>query len=385
MTRAKPVKRSAERSTSSTSAPKLLPAERGDEIRRLADGGAVVAVVGQSPIDDASLGAADVSVALDIAGSSTAEWSVQLASDDVRDAAWAIRLAHRCRDEARLGLTLAIAPAAAAVLAVAFALAPPAVAPIASLGGTLARGAASSRAADRRLPGWFHGTNAASGGRHLTARPTEGDTDRSEERGGLEPRFWTSAASPDVRAAAARPGCLHGQARAALDRAASPDHRHIFRLAPSTSPSTAARAGARGRSQIGYATVYRTMKMLAESGIVSERRFGDGHTRYELADEDAHHDHLICLECGSITEFEEPLIEELQERSRRSTASRCGTTSTSSTACAPNAGKIRDSRNADLGEGPTGAGTTQTNVLRSRSKGRGRSPQVTLYASRALS
>jgi P-type Cu+ transporter len=117
--------------------PELLPAERGDEIRRLADGGAMVAVVGQSPIDDASLSASDVSVVLDIAGSSTAECSVQLASDDVRDAAWAIRLAHRCRDEARLGLTLAFAPAAAAVLAVAFSLAPPLVAPIASLGGTL--------------------------------------------------------------------------------------------------------------------------------------------------------------------------------------------------------------------------------------------------------
>jgi len=66
-------------------------------------------------------------------------------------------------------------------------------------------------------------------------------------------------------------------------------------------------------SRVGYATVYRTMKMLVDGGIVSERRFGDGHTRYELADEEAHHDHLICLECGSITEFEEPMIEQLQE------------------------------------------------------------------------
>lgn len=66
--------------------------------------------------------------------------------------------------------------------------------------------------------------------------------------------------------------------------------------------------------RIGYATVYRTMKMLSESGIVHEHRFGDGFTRYELADEQAHHDHLICLTCGSITEFEEPLIEELQDR-----------------------------------------------------------------------
>ncbi|MBX3181273.1 MAG: transcriptional repressor [Polyangiaceae bacterium] len=67
-------------------------------------------------------------------------------------------------------------------------------------------------------------------------------------------------------------------------------------------------------SRIGYATVYRTLKMLSESGVVDERRFDDGITRYELADDDAHHDHLICTECGFIQEFEEPLIEELQER-----------------------------------------------------------------------
>ena len=66
--------------------------------------------------------------------------------------------------------------------------------------------------------------------------------------------------------------------------------------------------------RIGYATVYRTVKMLAESGIASERKFGDGFTRFELADEGAHHDHLICVECGAIQEFEEPLIEELQDR-----------------------------------------------------------------------
>ncbi len=67
-------------------------------------------------------------------------------------------------------------------------------------------------------------------------------------------------------------------------------------------------------SRVGYATVYRTMKMLSEGGIANELHFGDGVTRYEIADEDAHHDHLICEECGQITEFEEPLIEELQER-----------------------------------------------------------------------
>ncbi len=66
--------------------------------------------------------------------------------------------------------------------------------------------------------------------------------------------------------------------------------------------------------KVGYATVYRTLKLLAECGVANERRFGDGLTRYELADDASHHDHLICIDCGDITEFEEPRIEELQER-----------------------------------------------------------------------
>ncbi len=65
--------------------------------------------------------------------------------------------------------------------------------------------------------------------------------------------------------------------------------------------------------KVGYATVYRTLKLLTECGVAFERRFGDGLTRYELADEEAHHDHLICVDCGKITEFEEPEIEALQE------------------------------------------------------------------------
>jgi len=66
--------------------------------------------------------------------------------------------------------------------------------------------------------------------------------------------------------------------------------------------------------KVGYATVYRTLKLLTESGVAQEHHFGDGHTRYELADSEAHHDHLICVECGSITEFEEPAVEALQDR-----------------------------------------------------------------------
>ena len=65
-------------------------------------------------------------------------------------------------------------------------------------------------------------------------------------------------------------------------------------------------------ARIGYATVYRTLKMLAECGIAHERHFDDGFARYELASSESHHDHLICTSCGRIVEFEEPKIEDLQ-------------------------------------------------------------------------
>lgn len=66
-------------------------------------------------------------------------------------------------------------------------------------------------------------------------------------------------------------------------------------------------------ARVGYATVYRTLKLLTECGVAFERKFGDGLTRYELADEESHHDHLICVECQNIIEFEEPRIERIQE------------------------------------------------------------------------
>ncbi len=63
---------------------------------------------------------------------------------------------------------------------------------------------------------------------------------------------------------------------------------------------------------IGYATVYRTMKLLAECGLAVERHFHDGEARYESTVDRAHHDHLICEGCGTIVEFEENRIESLQ-------------------------------------------------------------------------
>jgi Fur family ferric uptake transcriptional regulator len=69
--------------------------------------------------------------------------------------------------------------------------------------------------------------------------------------------------------------------------------------------------------KVGYATVYRTLKLLKESGLAYERHFEDGVSRYEVAHVDEHHDHLICLECGLIVEFEDERIEELQDELAR--------------------------------------------------------------------
>ncbi|MBN1958005.1 MAG: transcriptional repressor [Desulfuromonadales bacterium] len=69
--------------------------------------------------------------------------------------------------------------------------------------------------------------------------------------------------------------------------------------------------------KIGYATVHRTLKLLAECGIAVELNFGDGQTRYEPVKADQHHDHLICTSCGKIIEFSEPRIENLQEQVAR--------------------------------------------------------------------
>jgi len=66
--------------------------------------------------------------------------------------------------------------------------------------------------------------------------------------------------------------------------------------------------------RIGYATVYRTLKLLKECGLAFERHFGDGVSRYEVAWEDEHHDHLICIECEKIIEFENDAIEDLQHK-----------------------------------------------------------------------
>ena len=66
-------------------------------------------------------------------------------------------------------------------------------------------------------------------------------------------------------------------------------------------------------SHISIATVYRTVKLFEEAGILERREFGDGRARWESAERD-HHDHLIDLSSGEVIEFVDAEIERLQER-----------------------------------------------------------------------
>lgn len=65
--------------------------------------------------------------------------------------------------------------------------------------------------------------------------------------------------------------------------------------------------------RISLATVYRTVKLFEEAGILDKHDFGDGRARYETADRE-HHDHLIDLQSGEVIEFIDEEIEALQER-----------------------------------------------------------------------
>ncbi|HBU13487.1 MAG TPA: transcriptional repressor [Gemmobacter sp.] len=80
-----------------------------------------------------------------------------------------------------------------------------------------------------------------------------------------------------------------------------PDVEELFARAAAVDP------------RISLATVYRTVKLFEEAGILERLEFGDGRARYEDADRD-HHDHLIDVNSGAVIEFVDPEIEELQER-----------------------------------------------------------------------
>ena len=67
---------------------------------------------------------------------------------------------------------------------------------------------------------------------------------------------------------------------------------------------------------VGYATIYRTLKLMKDCGLLSERHFDEGQARYEVIG-DHHHDHFICESCSKIIEFEDDALERLQRNVAR--------------------------------------------------------------------
>ena len=68
--------------------------------------------------------------------------------------------------------------------------------------------------------------------------------------------------------------------------------------------------------EIGLATVYRTLELLAELKVVDKINFGDGVARFDLRKEGAKHfhHHMVCMECGAVDEIEEDLLEDVEKR-----------------------------------------------------------------------
>lgn len=70
--------------------------------------------------------------------------------------------------------------------------------------------------------------------------------------------------------------------------------------------------------EIGLATVYRTIQLLSDLGLIDKLNLDDGYVRYEIGKSDSeeahHHHHLICLNCGNIYAFQDDLLELLEER-----------------------------------------------------------------------
>ncbi|MCE1228362.1 MAG: transcriptional repressor [Firmicutes bacterium] len=67
-------------------------------------------------------------------------------------------------------------------------------------------------------------------------------------------------------------------------------------------------------SDVSRATVYRTLDLMVQAGLVRKNSLGSSHANYEAARNDDHHDHLICLGCNHVIEFFQPALEAMQEQ-----------------------------------------------------------------------
>ena len=67
-------------------------------------------------------------------------------------------------------------------------------------------------------------------------------------------------------------------------------------------------------SRVSKATVYRTLPLLVKAGLIKEVIHGEKHHHYEHNHEESQHDHLICLKCGKIVEYEEESLREIERK-----------------------------------------------------------------------
>ena len=67
-----------------------------------------------------------------------------------------------------------------------------------------------------------------------------------------------------------------------------------------------------GRQEVGKATVYRTLELMREAGLIREHDFGDGFKRYEPRPTRPRHEHLVCIRCGKVIEFEAEAFEQIE-------------------------------------------------------------------------
>jgi Fur family ferric uptake transcriptional regulator len=87
----------------------------------------------------------------------------------------------------------------------------------------------------------------------------------------------------------------------------------VMMLGPHVDADAIASEAKKMDKSIGLATVYRTLQLMTESGVLTERQFGKERARFEINyPHQEHHDHLICSDCGAIFEFMDPELERLQ-------------------------------------------------------------------------
>ena len=96
---------------------------------------------------------------------------------------------------------------------------------------------------------------------------------------------------------------------------------------------------------ISIATVYRTVRLFEEAGILDRHDFGDGRARYEAAPE-AHHDHLIDVESGKVIEFVDPELEALQRQIAERLGYPAGRSPDGTVRCAPRPRRRRQTPDA---------------------------------------